>query len=82
MLGCGMVFLKLKLIHYIGDSMDWKELINISNKLSNKDIKRLIELNHTRVEVFNPSDKTCYLIDDEAPACLNGGKVQINLEKE
>jgi len=82
MLGYGMVFLKVKLIHYIGDSMEWKDLIEISNKLSNKDIKRLIQLNHTRIFVYSPENNTCYNLDDEAPACLNGSTVQINLEKE
>ncbi len=82
MLGCGMVFLKVKLIHYIGDSMEWEHLVGISNRLSNEDIKRLIELNHNRIFVYSPENNTCYNLDDEAPASLNGSTVQINLEKE
>lgn len=62
--------------------MEWEELVDISNRLSNKDIKRLIDLNHNRIFIYSPEKSTCYSIDDEAPACLNGNQVQINLERE
>ena len=82
MLGCGMVFQKCKLIHYIGDNMSTDELINISNELSNKDIVELINMNSDRLFIWNPQDKTCYDLDDEVPASLNGSSVQINLQQE
>ena len=82
MLGYGMVFPKVKLIHYIGDNMSTQELINISNELSNKDLVELINMNSDRLFIWNPQDRTCYDLDDEAPACLNGSAVQINLQQE
>lgn len=80
MLGYGMVFLKVKLIHYIGDSMEFKKLLKISNQLSNEDLVELINMNYDRFFIWNPQDKTCYELDSEVPACLNGSQVQINIE--
>ena len=81
MLGYGMDSPNIKLIAIIGDSMKYSELINISNNLSNKDLRFLIEINWNRIMVWNPQDKTCYDLDDEAPSCLNGSQVQINLKE-
>ena len=62
--------------------MSTDELINISNELSNKDIVELINMNSDRLFIWNPQDKTCYDLDDEVPASLNGSSVQINLQQE
>jgi hypothetical protein len=62
--------------------MSTDELINISNELSNKDIVELINMNSHRLFIWNPQDKTCYDLDDEVPASLNGSSVQINLQQE
>lgn len=82
MLGYGMVFLKDKLILIIGDNMNTEDLVNISNELSNKDLVELINMNSNRLFIWNPQDRTCYDLDEEAPACTNGSAVQINLQQE
>ena len=62
--------------------MNIAKLIRISNKLSNQDLRFLIEMNSKRIFVWNPQDKTCYDLDDKKPAQLNGSAVQINLQQE
>ena len=62
--------------------MKISKLIRISNKLSNQDLRFLIEMNYERIFVWNPQDKTCYDLDDKKPAQLNGSAVQINLQEK
>lgn len=62
--------------------MDIKELIDFSNELSNKDLVELINMNFSRIFIYNPQDRTCYDLDEEVPACTNGSTVQINLQQE
>ena len=62
--------------------MDIKELIDFSNELSNNDLVELINMNSNRLFIWNPQDRTCYDLDEEAPACTNGSFVQINLQQE
>tara|TARA_R100000231_G_C5294923_1_gene155773 strand:- start:568 stop:813 length:246 start_codon:yes stop_codon:yes gene_type:complete len=81
MLGYGMDSPNIKLIVIIGDSMKISKLIKFSNKLSNEDLRFLIEINNKRIFVFNPNDKTCYDLNEMAPACINGPQVQINLKE-
>lgn len=62
--------------------MDTKELLEISNKLSNEDFVELININSKRFFAWNPHDKTCYDLDNDVPACLNGGSIQINIDPD
>ena len=62
--------------------MDIKELIDFSNELSNNDLVELINMNSNRLFIWNPQDRTCYDLDEEAPACTNCSFVQINLQQE
>tara|TARA_R100001244_G_scaffold82709_1_gene64106 strand:- start:511 stop:708 length:198 start_codon:yes stop_codon:yes gene_type:complete len=64
--------------------METKEIVEMSNKLSNEDLSVLIAMNRSRVfvHVTRKDGSHCEELDDEVPSCLNGNSVQINLKNE
>ncbi len=64
--------------------MSNKQLIKLSNTLSNYDLMRLIEINSNRFSVFvdGVEGLHCETLHDEVPVCMNGNSIQINLKMD
>ena len=63
--------------------MTSKEVAELANKLTNKNMEQLISIFSDRIDIFIGSSKQMQLtaeLSKENPVCLNGASLQINTE--
>ena len=64
--------------------MDIHKLVNIANKLNNEEASALINILSDRLFVFvelAENRAACLELNEELPSCINGARIQLNVEK-
>lgn len=60
--------------------MNWDDLIDVSNRLTNENLRDLILMTSNRIDVFVGAIDRCQITSEVDSCYLNGAVVQINLK--